>query len=361
MIKKLLICILFIVPLHADEGPVFSLTVFDVPRELPVVSEVYTGSMDREPVAQRTDTTDSGRLDLLFTGIEAGTCGVRLFIDTDRSGTKGWLEKAVSTDTADSPLFSVPGHAYISLKHGILETVPVSIRIADIDPAQGTVHAALFRNGTLFIHRSGAPEGGSMTMVIPEVPEGEYTVSLSHDANDNGVISEDETRIPAGEGEALGLTLSPDAGFAYQETLFAVKAPGIGVEASMKHGFFRTAELRVRLKGFTGTDGMVRVTLFTGKKGFPNKPKHAFRVGENTITGDQAAVTFTGIPFGTYGVGAFHDENDNGKMDTNFVGVPKEGYGASNDARGSFGPPSFEDAAFTVDRETVEIIINMEY
>ncbi len=42
-----------------------------------------------------------------------------------------------------------------------------------------------------------------------------------------------------------------------------------------------------------------------------------------------------------------HDENGNGKMDTNWLGMPAEGYGATRDPRGSFGPPKFKDAAFS--------------
>jgi uncharacterized protein (DUF2141 family) len=46
-------------------------------------------------------------------------------------------------------------------------------------------------------------------------------------------------------------------------------------------------------------------------------------------------------------VSVFHDENSNGKIDRNFMGIPKEGVGASNDAEGRFGPPKFDDARFT--------------
>jgi uncharacterized protein (DUF2141 family) len=45
-------------------------------------------------------------------------------------------------------------------------------------------------------------------------------------------------------------------------------------------------------------------------------------------------------------VSAFHDRNNNGELDKDWLGVPVEDYGASNDARGTFGPPSFEDAKF---------------
>lgn len=60
-----------------------------------------------------------------------------------------------------------------------------------------------------------------------------------------------------------------------------------------------------------------------------------------------ATYTFD-LPNGTYAIGIFVDKNYNNKMDRNFFGVPKEQYGFSNDAKGSFGPPSFKDASFNV-------------
>ena len=54
------------------------------------------------------------------------------------------------------------------------------------------------------------------------------------------------------------------------------------------------------------------------------------------------------LPAGTYAIGIFVDANYNNEMDRNFLGMPKEQYGFSNDAKGSFGPPSFDDASFTV-------------
>ena len=54
---------------------------------------------------------------------------------------------------------------------------------------------------------------------------------------------------------------------------------------------------------------------------------------------------------GIYAIGIFVDKNYNNKMDRNFFGVPKEQFGFSNNAKGNFGPPSFEDASFTVSND----------
>lgn len=88
--------------------------------------------------------------------------------------------------------------------------------------------------------------------------------------------------------------------------------------------------------------GVVRCGLFA-RDGWLKKP-----VGADTakITGRQALCVFKKIPAGTYGASAFHDQNNNGKLDTNLLGMPTEDYCATNNARGVFGPPSFSDAKF---------------
>jgi uncharacterized protein (DUF2141 family) len=63
--------------------------------------------------------------------------------------------------------------------------------------------------------------------------------------------------------------------------------------------------------------------------------------------------TFSGIAPGTYAVALFHDENGDGKLDTNFMGVPREGVGVSNNKLRSFGPPRWDDAKFPLGADLV--------
>ena len=77
---------------------------------------------------------------------------------------------------------------------------------------------------------------------------------------------------------------------------------------------------------------------------------------EDVATG--TAIYEFDLPDGTYAIGIFVDANYNNEMDRNFFGVPKEQYGFSNDAKGSFGPPSFKDASFTVSGD-IKLIINL--
>lgn len=69
------------------------------------------------------------------------------------------------------------------------------------------------------------------------------------------------------------------------------------------------------------------------------------------------SVTYTfDLPKGTYAIGIFVDTNDNNAMDRTFFGNPKEQYGFSNNAKGTFGPPSFEKASFSVNGDTLQSI-----
>ena len=72
-------------------------------------------------------------------------------------------------------------------------------------------------------------------------------------------------------------------------------------------------------------------------------------------------VRIAGIPPGSYAAQAYADENDNGKIDRNFLGMPTEGIGFSNDAKMRFGPPAFADAAFTLGPAGGQIQFGLRY
>lgn len=73
----------------------------------------------------------------------------------------------------------------------------------------------------------------------------------------------------------------------------------------------------------------------------------------------ETLVTIKGVPAGTWAVLAYQDENANGQLDRNLIGIPSENYGFSRDARGRFGPPSFDDAAIPVQDETVSATVRL--
>jgi uncharacterized protein (DUF2141 family) len=119
------------------------------------------------------------------------------------------------------------------------------------------------------------------------------------------------------------------------------------------------ADLTVTVTGLETPGGTISVGVMDGAEGFPNKRKALTgkRV-ENAVAGSNS-FTIGGLSAGRYAIAGWYDENTNGKFDTNLMGMPNEPYGFSNDARGSFGPPSFEDASFVVGEENLSITFQM--
>jgi uncharacterized protein (DUF2141 family) len=66
------------------------------------------------------------------------------------------------------------------------------------------------------------------------------------------------------------------------------------------------------------------------------------------IKDNKSSFSVTDLSPGKYAVRYYHDENMNGKMETNLAGKPTEGYGFSNNVIGKFGPPPFEKWLFEV-------------
>jgi uncharacterized protein (DUF2141 family) len=79
------------------------------------------------------------------------------------------------------------------------------------------------------------------------------------------------------------------------------------------------------------------------------------------IRDTQARCDFVSIPPGTYALAVIHDENRNGKLDTNWLGIPTEGYGFSNEAKALLGAPSFSAAKVRYDGGTLNMTITLHY
>jgi len=88
--------------------------------------------------------------------------------------------------------------------------------------------------------------------------------------------------------------------------------------------------------------GVVRCGLFR-QRGWLKDPVRSATV---KVASKRAVCVFEGVPSGTYGISAFHDENSDGKLNTNLVGYPTEEYCASNNARNLMSAPSWDDAKF---------------
>lgn len=119
--------------------------------------------------------------------------------------------------------------------------------------------------------------------------------------------------------------------------------------------------LSIRMTGFRSADGQVLIAVFRGEDGFPGDPSKAWKSMVTKIGGDRASVDLRDVPPGEYAFAIVHDENGNGELDTSWIGIPKEGLGTSNNAKGRMGPPKYRDAKFTVPAEGVVQNIKMMY
>lgn len=117
----------------------------------------------------------------------------------------------------------------------------------------------------------------------------------------------------------------------------------------------------VEISGLRNNKGQVMCALFSSAANFPKNAGKAVATAKSPIADSHAHCEFSAIAPGTYAVSVFHDENSNDKLDTNFMGMPREGVGASNGAKGHFGPPKFSDAAFRFTGGTLDLKIAMQY
>ena len=118
------------------------------------------------------------------------------------------------------------------------------------------------------------------------------------------------------------------------------------------------ATVILKVTGLRSEKGQVKIAVFnSSEKWLGEQPIYS-----STINVDSQTVTWriNDVPYGDYGVAVFHDENSNGKIDKNVLGIPLEPYGFSNNVKITFGPPKWEEAKFTVKGSTAEFSIGVK-
>ena len=117
-----------------------------------------------------------------------------------------------------------------------------------------------------------------------------------------------------------------------------------------------THNINVEINGLKSSDGQLLVGLYNTETSFL---KEQYKANIVTIANNKSVLVFKNVPDGTYAVSFVHDKNSNGKMDKNFMGIPKEDYGCSNNAKGFMGPPKWEDAKFELKGADKSITISL--
>jgi uncharacterized protein (DUF2141 family) len=142
----------------------------------------------------------------------------------------------------------------------------------------------------------------------------------------------------------------------------------------MRHGFTGVAcllwavlsyadvsQLQINVSNIQNDNGELLVAIFNKADNWlDSKSKQApFTDAAYSVTStEDVQIIIEGMPAGQYAISIFHDLNDNQKLDTNFIGYPKEPFGFSA-PMGKFGPPKFKDAAIEINQAQQQINIKI--
>lgn len=111
-------------------------------------------------------------------------------------------------------------------------------------------------------------------------------------------------------------------------------------------------ELTINISNVKSLNGEIVIGIFNTENNFL---KNGAAVKNYTIAVDGATETIVikDLPKGDYAISLYHDENSDGKCNRNFIGIPKEGYGFSNNIKPKLSAPSYKDCKFVLIENTV--------
>lgn len=119
----------------------------------------------------------------------------------------------------------------------------------------------------------------------------------------------------------------------------------------------QTANLKLKVRNIEEVKGQICIAIYGSEEDYKDS--------ENQVFGDCIPVSSSdfeyvikNLPKGTYMISIFHDVDSDKDLTTNWIGMPKEPFGFSNDAKGKMGPPKFEDASFELN-EDMETTIHL--
>ena len=120
------------------------------------------------------------------------------------------------------------------------------------------------------------------------------------------------------------------------------------------------ANITLKVQGIEEAKGIMSIALFDNEEDYSSEENYAF-AGDIPVKTKDFTYVMSDIPYGTYAIKIFYDVDSNGEMKKNWIGMPKEPFGFSNDAKAKMGPPSFEKASFEVkgDMDTVVNLVEL--
>lgn len=122
-----------------------------------------------------------------------------------------------------------------------------------------------------------------------------------------------------------------------------------------------TTTLLIHVDGLRRAQGQLLIHIYDGEKGFLVDASKAVRQEVHPVDGTALTLQIDGQARGRYAIAVIHDEDGDGELGTNFLGIPREGVGLSNNPKSRFGPPRFSAAAVDIDGDRVVMDITIRY
>jgi uncharacterized protein (DUF2141 family) len=119
-------------------------------------------------------------------------------------------------------------------------------------------------------------------------------------------------------------------------------------------------DIRVVVDNVSNQAGEIMVALFDSQEGFPLNAHKAIKLAKCHAQSGTVTVTIDKVPPGKYAIALFHDTNGDSILNTNLLGIPKEGYGVSNNIKNKFSAPSFQQAEF-IHGDSTSLTISLHY
>lgn len=117
--------------------------------------------------------------------------------------------------------------------------------------------------------------------------------------------------------------------------------------------------LTIRVNNIQVKSGTIHLALYNQAEDFLTEKTYLATI-EAVNDSEELVIVLNDLPFGEYAISLYHDENDNKELDKYMGLIPKEAYGFSNNARGSMGPPSYDQSKFIFNENEMEISIRVE-
>lgn len=119
--------------------------------------------------------------------------------------------------------------------------------------------------------------------------------------------------------------------------------------------YSQQSSLSIKIEGIKEVKGIIQVGIYDEKDTFPNKGKE-YRVEHFRVTSRESTVTLEYLPNGEYSIALYQDLNSDGECNVNFISIPKEPYGFSNNVKPVFKAPTFEQTKFVLNSDrTIQI------